>query len=203
MGRHSARLYSAANIQSAYSLCSSARHHDRQRCPLSSAASRLAGDRPVPHIVTELPGPKARAHVAFDEDLDLAEPAPRLPDRAGPRRGPDGRGHRRQPLPRLRRRHRRQLDRPRAPAGRRRDQGAGRRAHPLLGVRLLPADLRRGLPAPRRDRADRPARRGRTSATPARRSSRPRSSSPATPPSARTSSRSSARSTAGPTARSR
>ena len=29
--------------------------------------SRLAGDRPVPHIVTELPGPKARAHVAFDQ----------------------------------------------------------------------------------------------------------------------------------------
>jgi 4-aminobutyrate aminotransferase len=35
---------------------------------LSSAVSRLAGDRPVPHIVTELPGPKARAHVAFDEE---------------------------------------------------------------------------------------------------------------------------------------
>ena len=29
--------------------------------------SAIAGDRPVPHIVTELPGPKARAHVAFDE----------------------------------------------------------------------------------------------------------------------------------------
>ncbi|MEO6206768.1 MAG: aminotransferase class III-fold pyridoxal phosphate-dependent enzyme [Candidatus Limnocylindrales bacterium] len=29
--------------------------------------SGLAGDRPVPHIVTELPGPRARAHVAFDE----------------------------------------------------------------------------------------------------------------------------------------
>jgi 4-aminobutyrate aminotransferase len=27
----------------------------------------LAGDRPVPHLVTEVPGPKARAHVAFDE----------------------------------------------------------------------------------------------------------------------------------------
>jgi 4-aminobutyrate aminotransferase len=35
---------------------------------LSSAASRLAGDRFVPHIVTELPGPKAREHVAFDEE---------------------------------------------------------------------------------------------------------------------------------------
>ena len=34
---------------------------------MSSGASRIAGDRPVPHIVTELPGPKARAHVEFDE----------------------------------------------------------------------------------------------------------------------------------------
>jgi 4-aminobutyrate aminotransferase len=33
---------------------------------LTTPPSRLAGDRPVPHIVTELPGPKARAHVAFD-----------------------------------------------------------------------------------------------------------------------------------------
>ncbi len=32
-----------------------------------SAAPRIAGNRPVPHIVTELPGPKARAHVEFDE----------------------------------------------------------------------------------------------------------------------------------------
>ncbi len=31
-----------------------------------STAPRIAGDRPVPHIVTELPGPKARAHVDFD-----------------------------------------------------------------------------------------------------------------------------------------
>jgi len=34
---------------------------------LSTPSSRIAGDRPVPDIVTELPGPKARAHVAFDE----------------------------------------------------------------------------------------------------------------------------------------
>ena len=33
---------------------------------MSEAPSRIAGGRPVPHIVTELPGPKARAHVAFD-----------------------------------------------------------------------------------------------------------------------------------------
>lgn len=29
--------------------------------------SRLAGTRPVPDLVTEIPGPRARAHVAFDE----------------------------------------------------------------------------------------------------------------------------------------
>ncbi len=38
---------------------------------MSSGSSRIAqdrsADRPVPHIVTELPGPKARAHVEFDE----------------------------------------------------------------------------------------------------------------------------------------
>lgn len=34
---------------------------------MATASSRIAGDRPVPHIVTELPGPKARAHVAYDE----------------------------------------------------------------------------------------------------------------------------------------
>ena len=32
-----------------------------------SAVPRIAGDRPVPHVVTELPGPKARAHVEFDK----------------------------------------------------------------------------------------------------------------------------------------
>jgi len=37
------------------------------RWTLSAAPSRIAGDRPVPHLVTEVPGPKARAHVAFDE----------------------------------------------------------------------------------------------------------------------------------------
>jgi len=34
---------------------------------VASAVTRLAQTRPVPHIVTELPGPKARAHIAFDE----------------------------------------------------------------------------------------------------------------------------------------
>jgi 4-aminobutyrate aminotransferase len=37
------------------------------RWTLAAAPSRIAGDRPVPHIVTDVPGPKARAHVAFDE----------------------------------------------------------------------------------------------------------------------------------------
>jgi 4-aminobutyrate aminotransferase len=34
---------------------------------VSSVPNRLAGDRPVPDLVTEIPGPKARAHVAYDE----------------------------------------------------------------------------------------------------------------------------------------
>jgi 4-aminobutyrate aminotransferase len=34
---------------------------------LAESPSRLAGSRPVPDIVTEIPGPKARAHIAFDE----------------------------------------------------------------------------------------------------------------------------------------
>ena len=41
-------------------------HLRRQRCRLSTVPSRIAGGRPVPDIVTELPGPKAREHVAFD-----------------------------------------------------------------------------------------------------------------------------------------
>ena len=36
-------------------------------CHLADVPSRLAGSRPVPHLVTEIPGPKAREHVAFDE----------------------------------------------------------------------------------------------------------------------------------------
>ena len=134
--RATARLYSAAisSLHTRYAFRQPEVHlvvglvADRRRSPCP--AHRHGAARP------EGPGPRR-----LRRDLDLAEPAARLPDRPGPRRGPDGRGHRRQPLPRLRRRHRGQLDRPRAPAGRRRDQGAGRRADPLLGVRLLPADL--------------------------------------------------------------
>ena len=140
-----ARLYSAVDIHSAYSLCIPA----DVEVPL--VVGRVADSpaiAPVPHIVTELPGPEGPRPRRLRRDLDLAEPAARLPDRAGPRRGPDASrtstatssstsppgiavnstGHC-------------------ASAGRRRDQGAGGRAHPLLRVRLLPADLPRGLPA--------------------------------------------------------
>jgi 4-aminobutyrate aminotransferase len=34
---------------------------------VSQVSSRLAGSRPVPDLVTEVPGPKARAHVTYDE----------------------------------------------------------------------------------------------------------------------------------------
>jgi 4-aminobutyrate aminotransferase len=34
---------------------------------VTQVLSRLAGTRPVPHLVTEIPGPKARAHVAYDK----------------------------------------------------------------------------------------------------------------------------------------
>jgi 4-aminobutyrate aminotransferase len=36
---------------------------------VTQAPSRLAQARPVPHIVTELPGPKARAHIDFDRSV--------------------------------------------------------------------------------------------------------------------------------------
>jgi len=34
---------------------------------VSNVQNRLAGDRPVPDLITEVPGPKARAHVTYDE----------------------------------------------------------------------------------------------------------------------------------------
>ena len=36
---------------------------------LAQLGSRLAGDRPVPDLVTEVPGPRARAHVEFDHGV--------------------------------------------------------------------------------------------------------------------------------------
>ena len=67
-------------------------------------------------------------------------------------RGAD-RGRRRQPVPRLQRRHRRLLDRPRPPPGGRGGRPPGRRPAPLLGQRLLPARLLRVRRGPGRDRA--------------------------------------------------
>jgi 4-aminobutyrate aminotransferase len=42
-----------------------------RRSPRSPSPSRRSpsASRPVPHIITELPGPKARAHIAFDESI--------------------------------------------------------------------------------------------------------------------------------------
>src|SRR5213076_3367539 len=54
-----------------YSVCilrmRSARSAASRGVSVSFASNRLAGDRPVPDLVTEIPGPKARAHVAYDE----------------------------------------------------------------------------------------------------------------------------------------
>src|SRR6476661_2215520 len=62
----SGRPPASAILPSQYPECIAPMHLRRQRCRLSTVPSRIAGGRPVPDIVTELPGPKARAHVAFD-----------------------------------------------------------------------------------------------------------------------------------------
>ena len=119
--------------------------HSVQRCSLSSGASRIAGERPVPDIVTEIPGPKARAHVAFDETWtspSLPRAYPIVPVRGEGLTVEDIDGNlfldfaagiavnSTGPFP--------------SPGGRR-DQGAGRRADPFLRLGLLPADLPGGL----------------------------------------------------------
>ena len=158
--------------------------------------------RPLPHIVTELPGPKARAHVEFDH----AWTSPSLP-RAYPIVPVRGEGCAIEDID-----GNVFLDFAAGiavnstgsqPPGRRRgDPGAGREPAPHVGQRLLPADLRGGRRRARAHRPDVRARSGRSSATPAPRRSRPASSSPATTRAARTCSRSSAPSTAGRWARS-
>ena len=69
-----------------------------------------------PHIKTELPGPKARAMIARDDEGRLALLSARLSVRDVARPGHGSLGRRRQPLPRFRRRHRGLRDRPRASA---------------------------------------------------------------------------------------
>ena len=109
----------------------------------------MAQSRPVPDIITEVPGPKARAHVAFDETWtspSLPRAYPIVPVRgdgltiedidgnlfldfaAGIAVNSTGHAH------------------PQVVAR----SGAGRGADPFLGERLLPADLPRGLQAARR-----------------------------------------------------
>ncbi len=150
------RRYTPPDIQSAYSLCIDVPSSDPEvpRVP-GPARHNPCGRSPRPahrHRAARPAGPCPRR---VRRDVDLAQPAARLPDRAGSRGGPRRRGHRRQPVPRFRGRDRGHLDRSLAPAGRGRDQGTGRRADPLLGLRLLPADLSRGLPRARAPRPDR------------------------------------------------
>ena len=66
----------------------------------------------APHLKTALPGPKAKAHHRARRPGGVAVLHARLSVRDRPRRGRHRRGRRRQRVPRLRRRHRRQLDRP-------------------------------------------------------------------------------------------
>ena len=134
----------------------------------------------------------ARAH-RLRRAPHLAQPAARLPDRAGARRRAGRRGHRRQRLPRLRGRHRRHLDRPRPPRRDRGDHAPGGRPDPLQRLRLLPAHLRAGGGRARRASRRSAGRRASSWATRAPRRSRPPSSWRATTPAASTSSPSWAR----------
>ena len=154
--------------------------------------SDLAPDSPAPDLRTELPGPVARQIIARDEARHEPVAHPRLPARRAAGEGLRHRGRRRQPLPRLQRRHRRRRRRPRPPGRQRRHPRPGRRRPALLLERLLPAGVRRGLRAARRPGTD-GRRHACSSATPAPRPSRPRSSWPATTPAAPTRSPSSAR----------
>ena len=163
------------------------------RCPSARAAQRLRAIAPSRTSSPNCPARKARAHVAFDETWT----SPSLP-RAYPIVPVRGEGLVVEDIDGnlfldFAAGHRGHLDRPLAPAGRGRDQGAGRRADPLLRVRLLPADLSPRSAASSRDSRRSTAGSGPISATPAPRSSRRRSSWRATRRSGHTWSRSSAR----------
>ena len=92
---------------------------------------------PVPDIKTPLPGPKAKAHHRARRLGRLAVLHALLSVRDGPRLGRDRRGRRRQRVPRLRRRHCRQLDRPLASRCRRGDRRSGAEVPAHVGHRLL------------------------------------------------------------------
>ena len=108
----------------------------------------------------ELPGPIAAAIIARDEAVTSPSLTRLYPLVVKRGRGLRARRCRRQPLPRLQRRHRRRRGRPRPPHGQRRDPRPGRRRPPLLLERLLPPGLRRRRRAPRRARAVRRSRSG-------------------------------------------
>ena len=167
---------------------------------VEASTKQPATGRPVPDIRTPLPGPKARQHVAFDHRYtspSLPRAYPLVPVRG---RGRDRRGHRRQPLPRLHRRHRRlarpattiRASRPRSSARRTSCSTSARRTSTCPSTPSWPPSWT----ASRRCRVPRAP----SSATPARRPSRPPSSSPASPRAGSTSSPSSAASTAARTA---
>ena len=90
----------------------------------------------APQFQTSLPGPNANGDHRARRHRRVAVVHAQLSLRHRAWRGGDGRGRRRQRLPRLRRRHRGELDRALAPGGRRRDRRAGG---------PLPAHVRHGL----------------------------------------------------------
>ena len=95
--RASARLYSAPR----YPLCILVMHSKPEvHLVVGRVAHRRRPAGPAHrHRAPRAEGASPRR---VRRDLDVAEPAAGLPDRAGPGRRPDRRGHRRQPVPRLR-----------------------------------------------------------------------------------------------------
>jgi hypothetical protein len=122
---------------------------------VSAVAELALADAPA--LVTELPGPKARALVERDARGHQPFAPARLPARAGPGVGVRRRGRRRQPPARLQCRDRGDLDRSLPSRRGGGDPAAGRRAPPLLGLGLPPAGVRRPL---RTARGTVPGRRG-------------------------------------------
>ena len=123
-----------------------------------------------------LPGPEGEGDHRSRSPVRVAVVHARLSVRDRARRRGGRRGRRRQPLPRLRRRHRRQLDRRVAPRRRRGDHRAGAEVHPHVGDGLLLRAAGAAGGAAGVDRADRRGRPDASSATPARKRPRRRSS---------------------------
>ena len=126
--------------------------HDRSTDQHADGRRRLTADapRPAAHRAARARAP-ARSSPATRRvtSPSLTRVYPLVVRRG---RGCVDRGRRRQPLPRLQRRHRRRRRRPRPPRGQRRDPRPGRRRPALLLERLLPPGLRRRVRAARRAR---------------------------------------------------